>query len=75
MYDPRAAERALMKLNDMDIDDFLISPKKDIDAFEQEDDSEEDYDAVNDGESFFETVDKEKDKDKEKTFVAQHHHH
>jgi hypothetical protein len=47
-----------MKVNDMDIDDFMVSPTKDIDAFEEDEESE-DFDAGADGESFFETVEKE----------------
>ena len=47
-----------MRENDLDIDDFLISPKKDIDAFEQEDESDE-FDIENDGEVFFDVVDKQ----------------
>lgn len=45
-----------MKENDLDIDDFMINPERNIDAFEAEDDSD-DYDAVNDGDSYFEVVD------------------
>lgn len=44
-----------MKVNDLDIDDFIINPQKDIDAFEEDD--SEDYDVANDGESFFEVID------------------
>lgn len=48
-----------MKLNDMDIDDFMVSPKKDIDAFEVDEESD-DYDLNADGDSYFEVVEKEK---------------
>ncbi len=48
-----------MRVNDMDIDDFLINPQKDIDAFEEDD--SDDYDVANDGESFFEAVDHNKE--------------
>lgn len=48
-----------MKHNDLDIDDFLINPEADLDAFEEQDDSD-DYN-VNDGESFFETVDQNRE--------------
>ena len=50
------AERQLMATEDNDISDFLISPKKDPDAFEQEDEESESYDAQNDGDSYFEAV-------------------
>ena len=56
-HEEERAERLLMRENDLDIDDFLVSPKKDIDAFEQEDESDE-FDIENDGECFFDVVDK-----------------
>ena len=41
-----------MKVNDMDIDDFMVSPTKDIDAFEEDEESE-DFDAGADGVKVF----------------------
>lgn len=46
-----------MRQNDYDVDDFLIHPKKDIDEYEEEE--SEGIDLENDGDVFFEVVEKD----------------